>query len=210
MFSGMIKRYVLVVVGAIALVAIATYAFTRPGDVANFPSDGTTVIAFGDSLVQGVGATPGNDFVSRVAAETGIPIVNAGVSGNTTAQGLERLEKDVLSKDPKVVLVLLGGNDYLKRVPKEETFANLRAIVSRIQEKGAVVILLGVRGGLITDNYDDGYEDIADEYDTAYVSNVLAGLITDNRYMSDAIHPNDNGYAKIAERVAPVLERLYK
>jgi acyl-CoA thioesterase-1 len=210
MFAGMIKRYVLVIVGVLALLGVTAYLCTRPGDVANYPSSGTTVIAFGDSLVQGVGSTPGNDFVSKASSRTGIPIINSGVSGNTTAQALARLDADVLSKDPKIVLVLLGGNDYLKRVPKEETFANLRTIVSRIQAKGAVVIILGVRAGLITDNYEDGYAEVADEYHAAYVPNVLEGLITDNRYMSDAIHPNDNGYAKIAERVAPVLERLYK
>ena len=85
------------------------------------PTSGRTIVAFGDSLVEGRGATPGRDFVSLLARRLNTRIVNAGRSGDTTAAALARLDSDVLSRDPKVVIVLLGGNDYLRRVPTEQT-----------------------------------------------------------------------------------------
>ncbi len=72
------------------------------------------------------------------------------------------------------------------------------------------MVLLGVRGGLLFDSYEGGYEELSEKYQTAYVSNVLDGLITDRKYMSDGVHPNDLGYAIIANRVTPALEDVLK
>ncbi len=90
----------------------------------NYPSNGTDIVAFGDSLIQGVGASSvDKNLVSILSRRIGKPIINLGVSGNTTADGLNRL--DQLDKyKPKVVILLLGGNDYLRKVPKETTFNN--------------------------------------------------------------------------------------
>lgn len=162
------------------------------------------IVAFGDSLVQGVGATEGGDFVSLVSAEIGRPIVNLGKSGDTTRSALTRLDL-VLAENPDVVILLLGGNDYLQRIPKEETFANIGTIISRVQEKGAAILLLGVRGGAIRDTYEAGFAKLARTYQTGYVSNVLDGLLNDRTLMSDAIHPNNAGYKIIADRVAKEL-----
>lgn len=176
----------------------------------NYPSRGTDIVAFGDSLIQGVGASSvDKNLVSILSRRIGKPIINLGVSGNTTADGLNRL--DQLDKyKPKVVILLLGGNDYLRKVPKETTFNNLGKIIEDIHRRGAVVLLLGVRGGLLKDNFEEDFEIISSKYNTAYVSNVLSGLILDKRYMADEIHPNDAGYEKIAERVLPELKELIK
>src|SRR3989344_718364 len=168
-------------------------------EIKNYPSGGTNIIGFGDSLVQGVGATDGNDFVSLLSKELGITIINKGRAGDTTETALARIEQDVLLYDPKAVLVLLGGNDFFKRIPKGEMLANLREIITRIQARGAVVVLLGVRGGLITDTYEEELKNLAKETGSAYVPNVLSGLLGNAKYMSDAIHPNDVGYKIIAE-----------
>jgi lysophospholipase L1-like esterase len=161
-------------------------------------------------LVQGVGASGENtNFVSILSRRVGKPIVNLGVSGNTTEDGLARLNE--LDKyKPKVVILLLGGNDYLKKVPIDTTFNNLEKIIKNIQSRGAVVLLLGVRGGIVTDKFDEKFEDLADKTGSAFVSNVLDGLITKQEYMSDPIHPNDTGYSKIATRVYPVLYKIVK
>jgi len=155
-------------------------------------------------------AMEGEDYVTQLSQEISVPIINAGVSGDTTEDALDRLEDDVLNKDPKVVLVLLGGNDYLLRVPKEETFNNLGVIIDRIQEKGGVVLLLGVRGGLFKDFYEEDFEKLAKEKGAAYVSNVLDEVLGNRDLMADQIHPNRNGYAEIASRIAPVLESLLR
>ena len=200
-------RYVLAA-AAVSIAAVAVYLFffnTAP--VTNSPSAGTDIVAFGDSLVAGTGSSEGRNFVSLLSGAIGQPIVNLGVPGDTTADGLARMS-ELNAYKPKVVLLLVGGNDYLKRIPQEQTFANLAAIIKDIQSRGAIVLLLGVRGGLFGDHFSSGFEDLRDTYHTAYVSNVLDGLLGDKKYMSDQVHPNDAGYRLIAERIAPVLKEL--
>lgn len=167
------------------------------------------IVAFGDSLVYGYGSTPGHDFVSLLSARIGEPITNLGVSGDTTAGGLARID-DVISLEPRVVILLLGGNDFLRKVPRTETFSNLRTIIQKLQAGGTRVVLLGVRGGLLIDSADSEFESIANETGAFYVSDVLSGLFGDARYMYDSIHPNDTGYAKVADRVYPELVRALK
>lgn len=201
------KILVFGILGALILSAIF-FIFGRDKEIKNYPSSGTHIIAFGDSLVQGVGATDeNNNFVSLLSKKIGKPIINLGVSGNTTADGLERLD-EIDRYKPKVVLLLLGGNDYLKKIPQETTFSNLEKIIKDLQGRGAVVILLGVKGSLLGDKFESSFEELSDKYSTAYVSNVLDGLFANSKYMSDAIHPNDLGYQMIANRVYPVLSEV--
>ena len=180
------------------------FLLTDSGTITNYPSGGTTIVAFGDSLVAGVGATSGNDLVSQLNDRIGEPIVNLGVSGDTTADALARIDS-VVEQNPKVVLVLLGGNDYLQNVPPEETFANLETIIETIHAAGSSVVLLGVRGGVLRDNFKSEFADLANKHNTAYVSDVLNGVFGNPQLMHDPIHPNDAGYEIIADRVEPVL-----
>ncbi|MEX0931185.1 MAG: GDSL-type esterase/lipase family protein [Candidatus Paceibacterota bacterium] len=201
-------RNAVVLVLVIALAGALFFFITRDDEVIkNINSNGTTIVAFGDSLVEGVGASDGNDFVTLLSERVGEPIINLGVSGNTSAQALLRID-EVLEHDPKVVLVLIGGNDYLRQVPKSTLFLNLRQIVTRIQNSGSAVIVLGVRGGLLRDNFDSDYRDLARELEAGYVPNVLDGIIGKPDLLSDSIHPNDVGYIRIADKVEPVLRRV--
>ncbi len=173
------------------------------------PTAGRKIIAFGDSLVEGVGASEGDkDFVSILARRLGLEIVNAGRSGDTTATALERLERAVLLQDPRIVLVLLGGNDALRRTPKEETRKNLALIIDRIQAQGAAVLLLGVRGEIFRDDYRQIFEGLAKEKGAGLIPNVLEDIFGHADLMSDPIHPNDEGYAQMAERIEPVLRKM--
>lgn len=181
------------------------FLFSGGNEITNYPSDGTTIVAFGDSLIEGVGATAGNDLISQLERGISQPIINLGVSGDTTANGLSRVDV-VIEQDPKVVILLLGGNDAIQNVSLETTLANLDAIITQIHEAGAVVVLLGVRGGILGDSYKSMYEDLAEVHGTLYVSDVLSGVFGRPNLMSDPIHPNNEGYRKIYERVLPVLE----
>lgn len=203
-FSKNILISVLVVCGALFLF---WYFFAGTYTIKNYPSSGETIVAFGDSLVDGVGSTKGNDFVSLLSARINTPIINLGHPGDTTAEAFIRID-DVLSRNPKVVMVLLGGNDFLKRVPKHEMLLNLERIITAIQNKGAVVVLLGIRGGLITDSYESDLRSLAEKTGSAYVPNVLKGLIGDSKYMDDSVHPNNAGYAIIADHIYPVLLKV--
>lgn len=202
-------RIVILSVLLVVLLAFGVYYFSRTTPITNYPSSGTDIIAFGDSLVEGVGSTNGNDFVSRLSQKVGQPIINLGHAGDTTADGIVRIN-ELDNYDPKIVLLLLGGNDHLKKIPISETHKNLALLIENIQARGAIVLLLGVRGGLFNDRFDTEFENLRDTYRTAFVPDVLEGLFGNSQYMSDTVHPNDIGYGIITNRVYPVLIEVLK
>lgn len=199
------------IVGTVSfLLILGLYFFIGAREeIVNYPPKSGPVIAFGDSLVQGVGANVNENFVSLLSEKMGEPILNRGVSGNTTRDGLTRIDS-VLTEEPRIVLLLLGGNDYIRRIPKEETFNNLRELILKIQESGAVVVLLGVRGGLLVDGFDTEFENLAEETGSVYVEDVLDGIFGKQALMADGIHPNSAGYALIAEKVYREIESVLK
>ena len=199
-------RAVIIAIGAVVL-GIAWF-YGSAGSRASRPTAGEHIIAFGDSLVEGVGATAGRDFVSELSARLGVRIINAGRRGDTTALALARLEGAVLSRSPRVVIVLLGGNDFLQGVPPEKTFANLATIVGRIRGQGAAVVIVGVKVGLLTDAYGSEYERLAREMSAAVVPDILDGIMGRPDRMSDALHPNNQGYEVIADRLEPIVREL--
>ena len=203
-------RAIILVVIIILLTTIGIYYFARnEKTITNYPSSGTDIIAFGGSLVEGLGSTSGNDFVSLLSRKIGEPIVNLGNAGDTTADGLARISQ-LDEYNPKVVLLLLGGNDHLKKIPVADTFKNLAILIENIHARGAVVLLLGVRGGLFNDKFDTEFEILQENYNTAFVPDVLGGLFGNDKYMADVIHPNDIGYGMIADRIYPVLIEIIK
>jgi lysophospholipase L1-like esterase len=122
---------------------IAACGGERYDDIRNIRSAGQSIICFGDSLTEGVGATPGDDYPSALSRLIGFSVINAGRRGDTTAQALARLPESVLGKNPRLVIVLLGGNDFLRQAPRQETRKNLEEIVSRIQAEDAMVVIDG-------------------------------------------------------------------
>ncbi len=205
----MSQRVAIVIVG-ILLVVTAGYFLSTDGPVKNAPLRSTgPILFFGDSLVEGVGATAGHDLPALLAKDLGEPVLNYGVAGDTTRQGLVRVKSAVL-EHPRLVLILLGGNDFLQKVPRDETFANLRSIITAFQSDGAAVVLIGVRSGIIGGGADDRYEALAEETESLYIEDALKGVFGDPVLMSDAIHPNDRGYEKIAERIVSEIEYLFE
>lgn len=170
-------------------------------------SPGSSIVVLGDSLAAGFGVKPEECYVALLADRFGVPIVNAGVSGDTTAGGLARLQQDVLSHAPRVVIVELGGNDILRRVPSAETEANLTAIIEAVQRAGAAVVLVGVDGPLGMGAMTPTMRALSRRYGTAIVPGVLSGILGTPRLMFDQIHPNAAGHALMADRIARVLAR---
>ena len=204
------KIYYAVVGILLALGAWYFFFHSAPDtSIANFPSSGADIVAFGDSLVAGIGAGGGNDFVSLLSKQIEREIINLGVPGNTTADGLARIN-ELDQYRPKVVLLLLGGNDHLRKVPIETTFENLGKMIEEIHSRGAIVLLLGVKGNLFGDKFEPEFEKLREKYKTAYVPDVLYGLFGNAKFMEDSIHPNDAGNKIIAERIYPVLAPLLK
>ena len=197
--------------GAVVLILLVWFLWPSPySRVANLDSRGTNIIAFGDSLTAGYGAGAGEDWPSRVSALIGTPIINAGVSGDTTEGALARIDADVLSRQPRIVIVGLGGNDFLRQVPIATTEANLRTIVRKINEAGAMVVILGFRFPSFGPSYADMYKRVAKDERCLLIDNVLHGIETDPSLKSDEIHPNARGYALMAERIAGPLQKLIR
>lgn len=171
------------------------------------PSPGP-VVFLGDSLTEGLGAPAGQGYVDVLAERFGLEFVNKGIKGHTTAQGLARLQKDVLDLNPSLVVLELGGNDVLQKMEPEVTFKNLDEILRQLDQKKVPVLLVGIRRGLLGDRYRDGFERLAESYKTAYMPNILRGILTNAELKYDSIHPNAKGYAKIADRMEPILRPL--
>lgn len=186
-------------------------ACDRAGDFAyvrNLDSQGRNIVCFGDSLTQGVGAQSGEDYPSLLARELAHPVINAGRSGDTSKDGLARVDPDVLSQDPRLVIVFFGGNDFLRQIPSSETAKNVEQIVKRIQDHGAMVAVVGMRLGLFADEYGPAYERIAKAQRALYIPEVLKGILSDSKLRSDSIHPNGAGYRLIAKRILEKIKPL--
>ncbi len=180
------------------------------GAIRNLNSPGHAIICFGDSLTEGVGASAGEDYPAQLSRQLRLPVINSGRRGDTTADALERLPRDVVGKNPRLVIVLLGGNDFLRRVPLPETRRNLIAIVEGIQQSGAMVALAGMRLGVFTDEYASLFEEIAEQLGALYLPGIMKGILSDAKLKSDAVHPNAMGYrliaARVAEKIKPLIE----
>ena len=203
------QRWVLACALAVLAATAAWFAWSGGSGPAR-PTAGDQIIAFGDSLVQGVGASPGRDLVSVLSGRLGVPIVNAGRSGDTTGAALARLDHAVLSRRPRVVLVLLGGNDLLRRVPRDVMIDNLDTIVTRIRARGAAVVLATVEIGFFTGADGRAFDALAARTSSAIVPDILGGVLGRRDLMADGIHPNDRGYAIMADRLEPVLRDLVR
>jgi acyl-CoA thioesterase-1 len=169
-----------------------------------------TIICFGDSLTFGTGAGKGLDYPSQLARMLRKPVINQGIPGDTTASALGRLYRDVLSKNPDVVLITLGGNDLKNGVSKEFAFDNLKIIVKSIQERGAKVIVGGLKIPDMDRGFANGYEELANQTGATLIPNIYEGVMGNRQLMSDPIHPNDSGYRIIARRFYNALVQSEK
>lgn len=175
---------------------------------------GATVLVLGDSVSHGTGAGPGEDYPTLLAAQTGWRIVNAGVPGDTSADGLERLPEQLESNMPRLVLVELGGNDFLRHVPRPQTVTNLKAILEECRKRGIPAVLIAVprpslAGAVIGHLSDDPiYRELAKSTETPLIEDLLSDVLSSNDLKADHIHPNAAGYRKLAQGLQAELRAL--
>lgn len=179
------------------------------GKVPQLPKIGANdvIVAFGDSLTYGTGAAETESYPAVLAQLIGHQVVSAGVPGEVTAQGLERLPEVLAEHQPKLVIVCLGGNDMLRRLSDAETIANLRAIIRKVKESGAHAVLIGVPRPALLTSAPKFYAEIAQEFSLPYESAAVTSVLYHPGLKSDSIHPNAAGYRKIAEAVAALLRK---
>ncbi len=179
-------------------------------EIKNFNNKGAGIICFGDSITFGYGAGPGEDYPTALGKLIKSPIVNAGVDGDTTITALERLENDVLAKNPRLVIVEFCGNDFLKKIPIETTIKNLTQIIQRIQENGSMVALVDISAGMFFQEYRGAFKKLASQKKAIFIPEVLYKLITNPAMKSDFFHPNAAGYQVVAKRIYQVIAPYIK
>jgi acyl-CoA thioesterase-1 len=177
---------------------------------------GPRVVFLGDSLTAGLGLSVDQAFPARTAkalAERGLPIevVNAGVSGDTSAGGLRRLDW-ILSQKPDILVLALGANDMLRGLPAAECEANLRVIVTKAKAAGVDVLLLGMTanptlGPDYVARFDAIYPSLAAELGVTLVPFFLDGVAGDRALnQADGLHPTAEGQDRITALILPALE----
>ncbi len=163
------------------------------------------IVAFGDSLTHGTGASADTAYPAVLASLTGLAVINAGVPGDTTASALQRLPAVLAEHQPRLVLLCLGGNDMLRKQLESTTENNLRLLVQAIRASGANVVLIGVPAPKLFGGAPDFYARIAEDMGLPLEQNIFSDVLKDNRLKSDPIHANAAGYRVVAERLAEFL-----
>jgi lysophospholipase L1-like esterase len=208
------KRAALIFALVVGVTLLLVWLLRPERQFANYPPRASGPwVAFGDSLTEGFGASEGKDYPAVLGERLGVSITNLGKSGETTSDALKRVD-EIAGLRPRVVLLCFGGNDSLSGEPASRTFGNLAQIVDRLHAEGSFVVLIGIRSASLRDRNGTHFSELAREKDVLYVPDMLKGLALRPVYMSDAIHPNDAGYARIAERlekvIRPMLPKLAK
>ncbi len=178
-------------------------------EVKNYPNSNTDIIAFGDSLTYGYGAGRDESYPAYLSEMLGREVVNLGVSGDTSAMGLARIN-EIKRYSPYMVLIEFSANDLFRKIPKAQTEKNLKEIVRQVQNMGAIAVLVDTGGAFPMDAYTTIQKQIAEDYNTLFVPGIMDGIYNKKSLKSDQIHPNDAGYKIVAEKVNKVIEDYLK
>jgi len=194
-----LKKIIIPILAGLVLFCGYKFFFSAP-EIKNSSPAGKHIICFGDSLTYGTGAAEGMDYPAQLSRLISRPVINAGRPGDTTASALTRLQRAVLSHDPRIVLITLGGNDLKNRISKEAAFNNLKTIITAIQARGALVVVGGIDIPLYGRGFGAAYDKVCRETGALLIPNIFKGIFGQKRLMSDPIHPNSDGYTVMAEK----------
>ena len=171
----------------------------------------SVVLAFGDSVTHGTGAGKGEDFPSLLAKDTGWTVVNAGIPGDTASEARGRIDGLLQQHEPDLVIVELGGNDFLRRQPANQVKEHLREIITAVRQSGAAPVLVAVPEfsviGASLGSLSDSpiYEELADEERILLIDDIFSEVLSEEGLRADRIHPNARGYREMADGIAAAL-----
>lgn len=191
--------------------ALGLSACSDKGQQAPVPP-GSVVLALGDSLTQGVGASAEAAWPALLAQRSGWQVVNAGVSGDESGQALARLPDLLEAHQPALVLVCIGGNDFLRQKSAGATRANIDAILRQVQAQGSRAVLIGVPAlglgaALGRPSDHDLYAELAKQHGVPLLTGAWGEVMREKALMADAVHPNAQGYAQFADRLQAFLQQ---
>jgi len=188
----------------ISLLAVLLLSACDEAKLTPLPHDGV-ILAFGDSLTVGVGTSASNSYPAVLTQLTGLQVINRGISGETTAGGLQRLASVLSETNPDLLILIEGGNDILRNKKSAQTKANLAAMIKLTQNQNIAVVLLGIPEKKLFSNSAPFYEELAEEFELVFDPDLMTGLLRTPSYKSDPIHLNDQGYKKMAEGIRDLL-----
>ncbi|MEP5766654.1 MAG: GDSL-type esterase/lipase family protein [Halieaceae bacterium] len=168
---------------------------------------GSSVLAFGDSVTYGTGAGAGQDYPTLLAQATGWNIVNAGIPGDTAREAKTRLPALLQQHRPALVIVELGGNDFLRKRPAAQVKADLHNIITQSQDSGAITAVIAVprlsllRAGIGALSDADIYAELATETGVLLLADSFSAVLSDEQLRADPVHPNARGYQVLSEGV---------
>jgi len=180
---------------------LVTFLGCAKREIRNIDSRGTKIICFGDSITFGYGAQTQESYPVVLSKMIQIPVINAGIDGDTTAEALRRFDSDVLERDPLLVIIEFGGNDFLRKIPKEVTVKNVKEMVERAQAKGAMVAIVDISAGMFLGEYRTAFYNLAKEKEAIFIPRILSNIITNPSLKSDFLHPNAEGYKIVTQRI---------
>jgi acyl-CoA thioesterase-1 len=191
-----------------AIVCIAALASCgRGGPKLDKLDPGATILAFGDSLTHGTGARLEEAYPAALERAIGRKVVNAGVPGETSQQGLERLAIVLEEVKPKLLILCHGGNDFLQKLDEGRASANVRAMIQLARSQGVAVVLMATPKPGLPPSIPTFYADIAKEFGIPFEESVIKSVLFDNSMKSDLVHPNAKGYAHMAEALEKTLKK---
>ncbi len=190
----------------IAVLALLLSGCGQPPKLQPLAPD-AVVLAFGDSLTYGTGASEEESYPAQLARVTSRRVVREGVPGELSAAGLARLAALLDEHQPRLLLLCHGGNDFLRRLPKEQAAENLRAMIRLAKARGIEVLLIGTPEPGFAVTPAAFYGEIAKEFRIPYEGDVLGKILRDSSLKADQVHPNAKGYRFMAERVADLLRK---
>ena len=169
---------------------------------------GAVILAFGDSLTFGTGASASESYPAILARRIGRKVVNAGVPGETSGQGLERLPEVLDEVKPQLLILCHGGNDFLRRLDDAKAASNVREMIRLARSKAIPVVLLATPKPGLPPSIPAFYGEMATELGVPFEEGVIRTVLFDNALKSDMVHPNGAGYAQIAAAVEKVLKKF--
>jgi len=169
------------------------------------PGD-AVILAFGDSLTFGTGAAEDESYPAQLETLIQRRVVRAGVPGEVTAQALARLPAALDEHAPRLLLLCIGGNDFLRRLGNQQAERNVREMVKLATSRGVAVMLIGTPEPGFSVSPPAFYSAIAKDFALPYEEGIIGQVLKDSSLKADPIHPNARGYRVIAERLAEQLK----